>query len=161
MEGRKNGLPPDRNGRDSSTPVTPFQRKHHLTKQKNIQLQIFCNLYDRNLWRDPATARKDCSYQVHNDRTETGQRLFLYPSDRYYRSKIKKLHFGVGDFLSPTSNSRNKQKWMINTKIEIPWRHSCYTHLNQKDGKMLATSSHPVINNNYQSENLTWRMIIV
>lgn len=58
----------------------------------------------------PATARKDCSYQVHNDRTETGQRLFLYPSDRYYRSKIKKLHFGVGDFLSPTSNSRNKQK---------------------------------------------------
>lgn len=36
MEGRKNGLPPDRNGRDSSTPVTPFQRKHHLTKQKNI-----------------------------------------------------------------------------------------------------------------------------
>ena len=53
---------------------------------------------------------KDCSYQVHNDRTETGQRLFLYPSDRYYRSKIKKLHFGVGGFLSPTSNSRNKQK---------------------------------------------------
>lgn len=45
----KMDLPPDRNGRDSSTPVTPFQRKHHLTKQKNIQLQIFCNLYDRNL----------------------------------------------------------------------------------------------------------------